>query len=248
MTYIHEFPHPRMAVLWHPTSKQFTLDDLQYALLHGVRSVEVDVHLRPSDGRVVCNHDRPTEDSPVLEQVIERVLTHKGASRTVHNDGLQFLLVLEPKANSPRLFDGIASVLDRYARHFSTSVPQSGSPRGITVVITGSYPREFHAHFAQERVNRLCVAETHDYTGEITNLAADGTGFQWASLRYADGIRARVAALHNGTDPSIPGRFNVRIWDGHKNMDKALASGADAVNADKDEIGALEVLIAARRD
>ncbi len=246
MTYINEFPHPKVIVHWHPTTSQFTLDDLQHALGKHVHAAELDVHYRPSDGQVICNHDSATPVSPTLDEAIKLILRAKGQSPTVNHDGLQFFLVIEPKENLPVLFDGIANVLSRYVRYLSTAVVKGGPPRGITIVITGGYPREFYAHFPPEMINRLCIAETHDYAGEITNLSALQTCFQWVSLKYGRDID-RMKALQTGTDPRLQGRFNVRIWDGHANMDKCVEAGADSINADRDEIDTLYDLIA-RRD
>jgi hypothetical protein len=242
MTYINEFPHPRVVVHYHPTAEQFSLDDVEFALGKGVHAIEVDVHYRPSDGMIVCNHDKVTAESPALDQVIELILRKKGDSPSVNGDGLQFFLVIEPKENSPVLFDGVARVLSRYVRSLSTGAVKGGRPRGITVVITGAYPRQFYSHFPPEMVNRLCIAETHDYAGEISSLSSTETCFQWISLRW--GVeKSRVYDLQHGVDTRLQGRFKVRIWDGHANMDKCLAFGADSVNADRDEIDTLNELI-----
>lgn len=244
MTYINEFPHPRVAVHFHPTSKQLTFDDVEYALDHRVHAIELDLHYRPSDGKVICNHDKVTDESRPLDEIIEHILGRKGEYPTVNHDGRQFFLVLEPKENSAVLFHATALVLERYAAQFSTAVSKGDAPRGITVVITGAYPREFYAHFPPDRVNRLCIAETHDYAGEMANLSPKSQPFQWVSIRYGEGMKTRVDALHNGTDPAVHGRFNVRIWDGHKHMADCLTDGADSVNADRDEITTLQGLIA----
>ncbi len=246
-THIREFHHPRVVVHWHPSSKQLTLDDVRFALDHKVHAVELDVHVRASDGMVVCNHDRATAESPTLESAIETILAHEGKSATVHADGWQFFLVLEPKENSPALFDCIAETLQRHSNILSTSVSKGDAPRGITVVITGSYPREFYSHFKPEQINRLCIAETHDYSDEIVNLSPGRTQFQWVSIRYGKDIVSRVRSLHDGTDTGAKGRFNVRIWDGHAAMSECLAAGADSVNADRDEIVTLQELIARLR-
>ena len=232
-TFINELPHPRMAIHFHPTAGQFKLDDLKFALDHKVNAVELDLHLR--DGEVVCNHDSATPESPTLRQALDMVF------RTQGRDGLQFLVVLELKENSRELFDAILKVLEDYRMHLSTSSERLSKPRDVTVVITGSYPLEFYSHFPPETVNRFCIAERHDYTGEITNLS--GQRFQWVSIKHSTkpGEDARrVRALHDGTDPAIPGKFNVRIWDCHADLEQALTSGADSLNCDRDELEAFQ--------
>lgn len=238
-TYINEFPHPRLAVHFHPTTEQFKLADLQYALNHKVHAAELDLHLRDSDGQVVCNHNEATPVSPTLTSAINLIISKKGLSSTVNGDGRQFFLVLEPKENSGKLFDEILRVLNHYKSYLSTSATKLAKPRGITVVITGSFVREFYAYFAPEAVNQLCIVETHNYADEIIDLAQHKQVFQWVSIRHSQTYGedcARVCALHNGTDSSTPGKFNVRIWDCHKDLKLSINTGADSLNCDRDEI------------
>lgn len=241
-TYINELPHPRMVIHSHPTGNQFTLHEMQTALDYGVQAVELDVHYRDSDKQVVCNHNRSTEESPTLEAAIKLLLSRKADSQTVNHDGLQFFLVLEPKENSARLFDAIADVLGRYEKYLSTAVGPADGPRGITVVITGSYPGQFYSHFRPEAINRLCIAERHDYASEITCLSTAGTRINWISIRHSktagDDAR-RVSELHS--------KFNVRIWDSHKDLPLALTTGADSLNCDVNEIEGFKKLLAAQR-
>ena len=232
--YINEFPHPPLIVHYHPNAQQFKLDDLKFALHHKVNAVELDLHLR--NGEVVCNHDSATPESPTLKQALDMILRRK-------KDGLQFFVVLEPKENSGALFDAILNVLRDYRTHLSTSADKSR--RDVTVVITGAYPREFYSHFPSAAVDRLCIVEGHDYTGEIANLS--GRNYQWVSIRHSKkpgDDAARVRALHEGTDPAVHGKFNVRIWDCHADLADALSSGADSLNCDRDEIESFEYLLA----
>ena len=233
-TYINEFPHPRMVIHFHPNIGQFKLDDLKFALDHRVHAVELDLHLR--DGEVVCNHDSATPESPTLRQALDMIFRRK------RHDGFQFFVVLEPKENSGALFEALLKVLGDCRTHLSTSAERI-SPRGVTVVITGSYPLEFYSHFPMESVNRLCIAEGHDYSREIINLPEHHTIFQWVSIKHSKRLgedARRVRALHDGTDPAIPGKYNVRIWDCHADLADALSSGADSLNCDRDELEAFQ--------
>lgn len=238
-TYIHEFLHPRIVIHYHPKTSQFRLSELQVALEKTVNAVELDVHLRESDHQVVCNHDSPTAESPTLIEAIDLIIKRKGTAATVNGDGQQFFVVLEPKENSPRLFHPIASVIKRYEPFLSTAVGPNHGPRGITVVVTGSYPRQFYSSFQPKIINRLCLAETHDYAGEIRNLSRRAANVNWISIRHSKTAGAdakRIAALHSGTEKETPGRFNVRIWDCHRDLAIGLAAGADSLNCDLEEI------------
>jgi hypothetical protein len=243
VTYIHEFPHARVVVHYHPTSEQFTLEDVDLALDQRVHALELDLHFRPQDRQIVCNHDRPTTISPTLDQVVSRLLDQMGSSATLHADGRQFFLVLEPKHFSTDLFDGVLEHLERYAPHLSTAVRRGDAPRGITVIITGEYRRHFHAHFAATRINRLCIVEDHDYSQEILNLAAGHPPFQWVALK-SGGERGRVNDLHTGQDTQLRGRYNVRVWDCRpRDLGQCLASGVDQINCDRAYMETLKQLI-----
>jgi len=246
MTYIHEFEHPRMVVHYHPTTAQFGLLELRAALGQGVSAVELDIHLRASDNQVVCNHDSATPESPTLAQALDLVTRRKTADCTINGDGKQFFVVLEPKESSPRLFDAIADVLRDCEHHLSTAVGQKDGPRRLTVVITGAYPDKFYANFRPDVVNRLCVVERHDYAGEISDLSKSGRTFNWVSIRHSktEGKDASIVqTLQSGTDPSCPGRFNVRIWDCHRDLAIGLAAGADSLNCDIGEIRILQGML-----
>jgi hypothetical protein len=199
VNYIHEFPHPSIIIHYHPSRHGFSLDDVRFALSERLHAIEVDVHLDRRSQQVVCNHDRPTPHSPALEQVIDLILTWKGASPTVYGDGQQFFLVLDPKDGSADLFRNIIRVLDRYARHWSTAVGEADGPRGITVVISGKYRDRLHARLRAQEVDRLCIVEGRDYRQSIRDLSNNSTPFQWVALRHGS-EKGRVNALHTGSD------------------------------------------------
>lgn len=116
----------------------------------------------------------------------------------------------------------------------------------MTVVITGTYPAEFYAHFQPTRINRLCIVERHDYSREITDLSKSAKPFNWISIRHSKTVgedMRLVHALQAGTDQSCTGRYNVRIWDCHSDLATGLAAGADSLNTDIGEIAALQKLV-----
>lgn len=240
MSYIREFPHASLLIHYHPTRRRFSLDDVRFALGEGLHALEVDLHLCGRDGRVLCNHGRPCAQSPALDQVIDLILTWKGNRATVHGDGRQFFLVLDPKDGSVRLFSEILTILDRYARHWSTAVSERDPPRGITVVVSGKYGHQLHAHFQADKVNRLCIVESHHYGPEIRNLAEGQPPFQWVALKSGD-ERGRVNSLHAGTDARVQGQNNVRVWDCNPDdLLVCLASGADQINCDHGQVTTLK--------
>jgi hypothetical protein len=246
VTYIHEFPHPRVVVHYHPDDRQFLLEHAQYALDHEAHALELDLQYRERDRAIVCNHDSPTDQSPTLRAVIELLLRKKGRSPTVYNDHRQFFLVLEPKNDSSNLLDGVFRVLGDYEAVFSTAVAQNGQPRGITVVITGASAQTFYFRYQRAELNLRCIVEGHDYSSEIVNLSKGRIPFQWVSIQHDD-ERARVNKLHNGIDRNQTGKFNVRVWDGHDELPLVLASGADSVNCDQSEIESFKQLILSQK-
>jgi hypothetical protein len=246
-THIHEFQHAPIVLHYHPVSGvQFTLEQVHTALAQEVHAIELDLHYRGSDGQVVVNHDGATPASPTLAQVIDLVVAKKAGFATVHDDGYQFFLVLDVKQDSSLLFEGIVEVLGGYAAHLSTAVAPGDAPRAITAVLTGEADA-LYDHFLgrTEQLNRLAVVEKHDYSAEIGNLSACALPFQWVSMAH-DGQRGRVNALHSGTDTELAGRYNLRIWDCDDDP-VCLASGADDVNTDPDEVEGFEELIASQK-
>lgn len=236
MTYIHEYPHPRVVEHYHPRAgQQLYLRDARYALEQGCHAIELDLHLR--DGEVVCNHDGPTVSSPRLADVLRLIVRYQNSAPTVQRDGLQFFVVLEPKANDPILFDAIVDVLQGFAGYFSTGARPETGPRGITVVFTGSWLDELEARFQRRRglLDRLCILENRGYEDRIISLAPKQPRFAWTALRYPVTVE-RVAGLQAGTDSSLKGRYNVRIWGGAGRFAEMLATGADSINVDHEQV------------
>lgn len=240
MNFIHEFPHPNLIIHYHPSRQGFSLDEIRFALSERLHAIELDLRLDRRSRQVVCSHDRPTPHSPALEQVIDLILTWKGASSTVYGDGQQFFLVLDPKVGSVDLFRNVISVLDRYARHWSTAVGEADAPRGITVIISGKYRDRLHARFRARDVDRLCVVEGRDYVHSIHDLSNNSTPFQWVALRHG-AEKGRVNGLHAGSDPQWPGKHNVRVWDcPPEDLAQCVAAGVDQINCDRDHVAELK--------
>lgn len=236
MTYIHEFPHPKVAAHYHPRFLwQLRIQDVRYALIEGVNSIELDLHMRGDE--VVANHDGPTLPSPRLGDALSLIMRYKANRPTVQRDGLQFFVVLEPKNNDPALFDAMVKVLEDFAPYLSTSVGPKDGPRGITVVITGSHLKALRERFQREpeRLNRLCILENRNYDGEITSLTPGAPRFQWTAIQYPQ-HRGRVQPLHDGTDTELKGRYNIRVWAAGNSLEEVVADGVDSVNADHEQI------------
>ena len=235
---IFELPHPRLIVQLHPRADApFTLSDIDRALAAGVHGIELDLRLRAADGAVVCSHSRRwIEGGPTLAQSIERILEHRRGPGGVLGDGLQFFIVLDVKEQSPFVYRGIVETLRRHADSWSTNASPGGPPRGITVVVSGG--AQGLAGFAgPATLDRLCILEGTDYRGRIRDIST-GPGprrFQWISIQHP-GERGRVRALHRGVDLARKGEFNVRVYDCHHSLADCAATGADAVNADLDEL------------
>jgi hypothetical protein len=243
VNYIHEFPHPNLIIHYHPSQEEFSLDDARFALSERLHAIELDLHLDRRSGEIVCSHDRPTPHSPALEQVIDLILTWKGAHSTVYGDGQQFFLVLDPKDGSVDLFRNTIRVLDRYARHFSTAVGEAGAPQGITVVISGKYRDRLHARLGAGDTDRLCIVEGRDYGHSIRDLSNNSTPFQWVALRHGT-EKGRVNALHVGSDPQWPGKHNVRVWDcPPPDLARCVATGVDQINCDREHVADLKRIL-----
>jgi hypothetical protein len=233
---IFELPHPGLIVQLHPRADApFALSDIDRALAAGVHGIELDLRLRAADGAVVCSHSRQMlEGRPTLAESIERILEHRSGSGSVLGDGLQFFIVLDAKEHSPRLYRGIVEALRRHSDSWSTAATPGGPPRGITVVVSGGALGL--AGFAEPAtLDSLCILEGTDYTGRIRNISHEAGRFQWISIQHP-GERGRVRALHRGVDLAKRGEFNVRVYDCHHSLADCAAAGADAVNADLDEL------------
>jgi hypothetical protein len=233
---IFELPHPRLIVQLHPRADApFTLSDIDRALAAGVHGIELDLRLRAEDGAVVCSHSRDgLEGRPTLSESIERILERRRGSGSVLGDGLQFFIVLDPKEHSPRLYRGIVEALRRHVDSWSTAAPPGGPARGITVVVSGE--AQGLAGFVEPAtLDSLCILEGTDYRDRIRNISPEPGRFQWISIQHP-GERGRVLALHWGVDLAKAGEFNVRVYDCHRSLAACAAAGADAVNADLDEL------------
>jgi len=240
--WIAEFEHPKVVIQFHPAAKDlFKLEDIDQALKDGVSAVELDVRLRERDGAVVCSHSaKNLAERPTMEQAIQRILDFKGANRTVHADHHQFFIVLDFKERSPALLDGAMAVLREHVDQWSTSVGPNGTPRPITVIASGER-MALAARIRPVTLDSLCVLEGTDYRGRIRSLT--GIPFQWISLPHPS-ERGRIRALHGGTDLAAHGTFNVRAFDCRGKIRECLAAGADAINADRDEIKGARALLA----
>ncbi|HYQ96458.1 MAG TPA: hypothetical protein VER38_05560 [Candidatus Eisenbacteria bacterium] len=210
--------------------------DIDRALSAGVHGIELDLRLRRSDRAVVCSHSaRGLEERPTLAASIDRILRYRGDSGTVQKDGLQFFLVLDVKERSPLLYRGIVRTLRRYADSWSTTAAgPDGSPRGMTVVVSGG-ARGLAGTLEAATADSLFILEGQDYRGRIRQVSPEGGRFQWIAIQHP-GERGRVRALHAGTDLATPGVFNVRAYDCHRRLAECAAAGVDAVNADLDEL------------
>jgi len=234
--YISEFPRAPVVVQYHPSAAApFVLGDVDSALQAGAHAVELDLRRRPTDGAVTCSHLKEgLEARPTLAEAIERILSFQGGSPTVQRDGLQFYLVLDLKDDSQPLAAGIVQTLRRYADHWSTAVDARGGPRAITVVVSGKRSH-LARDFPPQTLDSLCVLEGVSYGSRIEDRSMRGGTFQWISLKHRV-ERGRVRALQLGRDRTLPGRFNVRIYGCRGALESCSASGADAVNADQDEL------------
>lgn len=238
--FLREFPRPAVAVEFHPRGdRPFTTGQLDRVLRLGVHAVELDLRWRAADSRVVCAHRRQdVARAPSLEDALDAIVRHRGTSPTVQRDGLQFFVVLDLKDETADFHHAVVRALAGRAGIWSTAARPPGSPRGITVVVSG-FRAAFERSVPRAGLDTLCIVEGRTYGARIQNLSGGDGRFQWIALE-APVERARVRSLHEGRDPALRGRFNVRIVAAHGMLRRAITSGADAVNADEDELeGAL---------
>jgi len=234
---ISEFPHPPLVVEFHPSPRDlFTLEDIDRALREGASAVELDLRYRARDQSVVCSHSsRGLGDRPTLGQAIQRVLRFQDASPTVHRDSLQFFIILDFKERSAELYEGVIAVLRDHVERWSTSAGPDGQPRGITVLASGEHAG-LTASIPPKTLDSLCIVEGTDYRGRIRDRSPrPGRTFQWIAIQHP-AERGRIRALHHAVDLSARGVFNVRVYDAHGAIESCIAAGADAVNADREEI------------
>ena len=88
MTYISEFPYPRLIILYDPYPDSYDADTVRRPL--SGRASANELPLRLGQHGVVVAHDTAPARSPTLAQMIQHVLDWKGLSATVHNNGRQF--------------------------------------------------------------------------------------------------------------------------------------------------------------
>lgn len=232
--YIHEFPHPDAVVQFHPRGDQaFRLEHLVRALGLGASGAELDLQWRAADSTVVCGHDRRgLEARPTLEQALQSIFAFQGPRASVRGDGRQFFVVLDLKDERPAFHRGLIGILAAQGARFSNSASPSSGPRGITVVITG-FRAALERSIPAAVLDSLCVIEGRDYGARIRNV---GMGrFQWLALDYPID-RTRVRDIHEGRDGRARGSFHVRVVAAGKHVARAIEAGADAVNADLDQI------------
>lgn len=245
--YIHEFPHPPAVVQFHPRKNQpFTLDHLEEALRLGAQGAELDLRWRASDSSVVCSHEkRGLASRPTLEMALDALVRFQGSRETVRGDGRQFFLVLDLKQESPPPFHrALLRTLGARSAHFSNAARALGGPRGITVILTG-FKAALERSVSAAALDTLCVVEGRDYGRRMADPSGRGATFQWLALEYPV-ERSRVRDAHEGRDRRAVGRFNVRVVGARGHVRDALRAGADAVNADLDEIGPATAWVARR--
>jgi hypothetical protein len=233
--FIHEYPHPKPIVQFHPRRQSpFRVVQLEQALGQGAQAVELDVRWRARDSTVVCSHERrDVEEAPTLDDAFRAVARHQGRSATVHHDGKQFFTVLDLKEESHCFERALLRVLSAHATGFSTSSRPDVGPRGITVVVTGF--RAALERSAGQALDTLCVVEGREYGPRLRDVSGSGSTFQWIAMDYPL-ERSRIQDLHEGRDGRAAGRFSVRVVGARGHVIRALEAGADAVNADLDEL------------
>lgn len=234
--FLHEFPRAPVIVELHPRGdRPFTLDQLERALRQGVHAVELDLRERRADGTVVCAHRlRDVASAPTLDDALDAVFRRQGSAATVQNDGAQFFLFLDLKEETPGLHRGVVRSLEARAGRLSTAAHPPPFPRPVTVVITG-FRRGLERAIPASALDTLCIVEGRSYGTRVRNLSAGDGRFQWIALE-APVDRSRVRDLHEGRDRRVRGRCNVRIVAAHGLLRRAVESGADAVNADPEQV------------
>jgi len=247
VTYISEFPHPRLIILYDPYPDSYDADTVRRPLRG--RASAIELPLRLGKRGVVVAHDTAHSGSPTLAQMIQHVLDWKGPSATVLNDDRQFFLILALKQKSHAFHLGIVEQLALFQSYLSTAVTSDDRyrPRCLTVLITG-HTTEFYNDLKGPGLNRLCIVEGIDYSQEpnpIRNLSPDRP-FQWTAYSW-DAISGKVNANHLGSS-----QFNVRAWYtddylGDADLQFTLATGADAVNVRPDNFDLFKAVILSQR-
>lgn len=220
----------------HPRGdRPFTLGQLERALDQGVHAAELDLRWRAADSSVVCAHRlRDVTSAPTLNAALDAVLRRTEPSGTVQDDAGQFFLFLDLKEESPAFHRAMVRVLASRSRHLGTAARPPAGPRPITVVITG-FRAALERTVPAAALDTLCILEGTNYGTRIRNLSGGDGRFQWVALE-APVERPRIRDLHEGRDRRFRGRWNVRIVAAHGLLRRSIESGADAVNANPEEI------------
>lgn len=237
-SFANEFPRAEPVVSFHPRADApFTLDQLRRALRAGVHGVELDLRWRAADSTVVCAHDaKGLEERPSFVDALNVIFRFQGPSRTVQGDERQFYLTLDLKQEGEAYHRAILDTLRDRAPHWSTSALPGEEPRGITVVVSGSRAA-FERAAPATHVDSLCLIEGEDATlrRRILDLSDRDGPLAWVALQHPT-TRERIHAIHEGRDAQYGGRFNVRVYGAGRQFALAMDMGADAVNADLEEI------------
>ncbi|HKQ18528.1 MAG TPA: antibiotic biosynthesis monooxygenase [Candidatus Eisenbacteria bacterium] len=243
----NELPRAPLVVTFHPRSDTpFTIDQLRAALRAGANGAEFDLRWRAKDSAVVCAHDvRDVGRSPTLTDALDAILAVRGRSPSVLKDGLQFYVTLDLKESGAQYHRAIFDALRERADHWSMSARPGMAPRGITVVVSGmAAPLERVAALFGE-IDDLCVVEGRNLDRRVLDLSDRDGPLGWVALQHPV-TRERIRALHEGRDAQYHGRYNVRVYGAGRRHSDAIAAGADAVNADLEEIARVRKLGAAR--
>ena len=248
VTYIHEFPHPRLMIMYDPgaSKESFDKDRGREALRRGASGLELHVRWRDADRTVVSNHDGDvTAADPTIAEIVDRILQRKGNFPTVYNNGRQFFVVLEIKHDDNAVrennaIDGTFSLMQRYAAFLSTAVGATDPPRPLTFVVTGDAPR-FYQRLSSKgaALNRLCIVEGTDYSAGTNRIQPvdNSPPFQWRTFKQGS-EHGQINPLHLGSANPPGGPFNVRIWNemGAEDFRVALSTGADSLNENPEDL------------
>ena len=243
----NELPRAPLVVTFHPRSDTpFTIDQLRAALRAGANGAELDLRWRAKDSAVVCAHDaRDVGRAPTLAEALDAILAVQGRSPSVQKDALQFYVTLDLKESGPAYHRAILDALRARAAHWSMSVRPGDGPRGITVIVSGMAAPLEHAAASGGGIDGLCVVEGRNLDRRVLDLSDRDGPLGWVALQHP-ATRERIRALHEGRDAQYRGRYNVRVYGAGRRHSDAIAAGADAVNADLDEIARVRDQGAAR--
>ena len=221
------------------------------ALDHGFCSVEADVHL--VDGELLVAHDRDkvepgrTLEALYLDPLCQRVQKNGGR---VYLGGPEFTLLIDIKSDAESTYAELDKVLKRYAAILTVFSRDLIRKKAVTVVISGSRPRETMAGQSL----RYCAMDGRlsdldgDAPAHLIPLISDSWGrvFRWrgegampeAERRELKRIVKRIhekgcRARFWGT-PDTPA-----VWR------ETLAAGVDLINTD--DLAGLQEFLLTRR-